>query len=79
MARFSLNQIIGLVLSLIITGMLVPTGILYIVTGQYTNISIGGIWYQFADVIDPVVVTLFCVILPIVIMIAIMMKYVPKK
>ena len=79
MARFSMGQIIGLVLSLIITGMLVPTGILYLYAGQFVNVTVGGVVYIFKDVVDPVIVTLFTVILPIVIMIAIMMKYVPKK
>ena len=74
-----MKSVIGLVLSLIIVGMLVPTGILYLYVGQFTNICIRGYWYQFADVLDPVIVTLFCTILPIVIMIGIMIKFIPKK
>ena len=74
-----MKSVIGLVLSLIIVGMLVPTGILYLYAGQFVNITVNSTTYVFGDVMDPVIVTLFCTILPIVIMIGIMIRFVPKK
>ena len=74
-----MKSVIGLVLSLIIVGMLVPTGILYLYAGQFVNITVGGVTYVFGTVLDPVIVTLFCTILPIVIMIGIMIRFIPKK
>ena len=72
-------EVVSLVLTLIIVGLLVPTGILYLYTGQFTSVNISGVVYVFGDVVDPVIVTLFTVILPIVIMIAIMVRFIPKK
>ena len=77
--RLNMSEIIGLVLSLIITGLLVPTGILYLYIGQFVNVTVGGVTYTFGDVVDPVITTLFTVILPIVIMVSIMIKYVPRS
>ena len=74
-----MKSVIGLVLSLIIVGMLVPTGILYLYAGQFVNITVGGSTYVFGTVLDPVIVTLFCTILPIVIMIGIMIRFIPKN
>ena len=76
--RLNMSEIIGLVLSLIITGLLVPTGILYLYIGQFVNVTVGGVTYVFGEVVDPVITTLFTVILPIVIMVSIMIKYVPR-
>ena len=73
-----MKSVVGLVLSLIIVGMLVPTGIIYLYAGQFANVTIGGASYIFGDVVDPVIVTLFTVILPIVVMIGIMTKFISK-
>ena len=74
-----MKSVIGLVLSLIIVGMLVPTGLLYLYAGQFINVTIGGETYVFGTVMDPVITTLFTVILPIVIMIGIMTKFISKR
>ena len=79
MGKMNMASIIGLVLSLIVTGLLVPTGILYLYVGQFVNVTVGGITYTFGTVVDPIIVTLFCTILPIVIIIAIMVRYVPRN
>jgi len=65
-----------LLISLILTGMLLPMGILYLYTGQYVNISIRGTYYMFGSVVDPILVTLLTVILPIVILIAVVRKHI---
>ena len=74
-----MKSVVGLVLSLIIVGMLVPTGIVYLYAGQFANVTVGGVSYIFGDVVDPVITTLFTVILPIVIMIGIMTKFIGKR
>ena len=73
MAKF--NGIIGLVLSLIIFAMLFPTGLLYVYTMQYANITIGGVTYTLGTVMDPTVVTLLTSVLPIVLVIGAIMMF----
>ena len=68
---------IGLTLSLIIMAMLVPRGLLYLVGAQYTNITIGDSVVEWTD-LDPVINTMFIVILPLIIVIGLMTYYIPK-
>lgn len=74
-----IKKITNLVLGLIITGLLLPTGLLYLFTGQYQTVLVGGVNYTLGEVMDPTVITLFTVILPIIILISIVMYYIPKK
>lgn len=74
-----IKKITNLVLGLIITGLLLPTGLLYLYTGQYQTVEVGGVNYTLGTVMDPTIITLFTVILPIIILIGIVMYYIPKK
>ena len=74
-----IKKITNLVLGLIITGMLLPMGLLYLYTGQYVTVEVSGVNYTLGEVMDPTVVSLFTVILPIIILIGIVMYYIPKK
>lgn len=69
------RSITDLLISLILTGMLLPMGILYLYTGQYVNVTVGGSTYTFGSVVDPILVTLLTVILPIIILIAVVRKH----
>lgn len=69
------NGVIGLVLSLIIFAILFPTGLLYVYTMQYANVSVGGTTYVLGEVMDPTLVTLLVTILPIVLVIGAIMMF----
>ena len=71
--------ITDLLISLILTGMLLPMGILYLYTGQFVNVTVGGSTYTFGTVVDPILVTLLTVILPIVILIAVVRKHISNS
>ena len=73
------RSITDLLISLILTGMLLPMGILYLYTGQFVNVTVGGSTYTFGTVVDPILVTLLTVILPIVILIAVVRKHISNS
>ena len=74
---FKIGGIIGLVMALIIMGLMLPMGILYLYTAQFVNVTVGGVVYTFGEVVDPTLVTLLTVILPIIIFISVMVKFFP--
>jgi len=73
------NKIVNLMLGLILTGMLLPIGLLYVYVGQYVNITYNGVNYVLGSVMDPTVVMLFTVILPLVVLIGVIMQYIGKS
>ena len=77
MARY--DGIIGMVLSLIIFAILFPTGLLYVYTMQFANVTVGGVSYILGEVMDPTIVTLLCTILPIVLVIGSIMQFMRQK
>jgi len=74
-----IKKITNLVLGLIITGMLLPMGLLYLYAGQYVSVVVSNTTYVLGEVMDPTIISLFTVILPIIILIGIVMYYIPKK
>ena len=77
MARY--DGVIGMVLSLIIFAILFPTGLLYVYTMQFANVTVGGSSYILGEVMDPTIVTLLCTILPIVLVIGSIMQFMRKR
>ena len=77
MAR--VDGVIGLVLSLIIFSILFPTGLLYVYTMQYANVTVGSTTYTLGDVMDPTIVTLLTTILPIVLVIGAIMMFMKRS
>ena len=73
------DGIIGMVLSLIIFAILFPTGLLYVYTMQFANVTVGGTSYILGEVMDPTIVTLLCTILPIVLVIGSIMQFMRKR
>jgi len=73
------NKMVNLMMGLILTGMLLPIGLLYVYVGQYVNITYGGITYVLGTVMDPTVVMLFTVILPLIVLIGVIMQFLSKS
>lgn len=73
----SIAKAVSITLSLIVMSMLLPRGILYLLGAQYTNVTVGGHVVTWAQ-LDPIINTIFTVILPLVIAIVSIMYYVPK-
>lgn len=75
----SARNIIEIVLSLVILAVALPIALIYIVDiGNFTML-VNGVNVTLSDVINPAVLTLLTVVLPIVIAIVIMLSYLPSK
>ena len=74
-----MDGIIGLVLSLIIFAILFPTGLLYVYTMQFANVTVNGTEYVLGEVMDPTIVTLLVTILPIVLVIGAIMMFMRQR
>lgn len=74
MAR-SGRDIIELVVELILVGMLVPIGLAYIGGAGSTYVVIGGVNQTMAQWVDPTIVSIFTIIIPIVAIVGLITRF----
>lgn len=75
----STRGIIMLVISLIIVGMLLPIGLAYIAGSANTYIVVNGVNQTLAEWVDPTIISLLTIIVPIVAVVSIVIYYIPQK
>ena len=73
------TNMMTLVMDLILLSILLPIGLIYLYAGQFANVTVGGVSYILGDVVDPVLITLLTIILPIVIIVGIIGNFIKKK
>lgn len=77
MAR-SGRDIIELVVELVLVGMLIPIGLSYIGGAGSTYVSIGGVNQTMAQWVDPTIVSIFTIIVPIVAIVGLITRFTRK-
>ena len=68
-----------LVISLVIVGMLLPIGLAYIGGAADTYVVVNGVNQTLADWVDPTVISLLTIIVPIVAVVGVLLYYIPRK
>jgi hypothetical protein len=81
MARegYSIQNIVLVVLGLIVMGLLLPMGLTYIGKAGDVETTINGSAVALSDAVDPAVITLLTILLPIMVVIGIIMAYIPRR
>ena len=73
-----ISQIVGLAISLIVIAVIVPIGLAYISGADATNVTIGNTTQTVEEWVDPTVLTLLTVLVPIMAVVGIIMYFVPR-
>jgi len=80
MAKLNISNVILIAISLIVIAIILPIGLAYI--GNAGNVSVtmpNGSAVALVDVVDPAVITLLTILLPILVVIGIIMYFIPRE
>lgn len=75
MSRFSSNDIMALVISALLAGILLPIGITDLVSIAQASVTVNGTATTFGAIAPAVIVTLLGTVVPIVISVGVMKKF----
>jgi len=83
MVKINITQVILIAITLIIISIVLPIGLSYIGSaGQMATHVVKNAtletYYTLSEVVDPVIITLFTILLPILVVIGIIMYFIPK-
>ncbi|UTU47199.1 His1-like major capsid protein [Muninn virus] len=73
-----IKYIVGLAISLIIIAVIVPIGLAYLAGAANMSITVGNTTKTLSQWIDPTVLTLLTVLVPIMVVVGIVVAFVPK-
>lgn len=79
MIHMNMQKIISLAITLIIIAVILPIGLVYLSTSGDVQVLINGTYVTLSEVADPTVITLLTVLVPILVVVAIVMYFVPKN
>ena len=79
MAKLGMNQIIGIVFTLIVVSILLPIGLGYISLMGETVVTVNETAYALSDILDPTVLMLFTTLIPLGVAISIVMYFLGSK
>jgi len=80
MAKLNISNVILIAISLIVIAIILPIGLAYI--GNAGNVTVtmpNGSAVALVDVVDPAVITLLTILLPILVVIGIIMYFIPRE
>ena len=78
MAKLNMSNVILISISLIVIAIILPIGLAYIGTAGNATVTINGSAVALSDAVDPAVLTLLTVLLPILVVIGIIMYFIPR-
>lgn len=78
MANYSMSRVILVAIALVIIAIILPIGLVYIGQAGSTTVTINGSAVALEDAVDPAVITLLTVLLPILVVIGIIMYFIPR-
>ena len=83
MAKIQMSQVIMISIALIIIAIILPIGLAYVGSAGNVNTTFyknktAGTFYTLSEVVDPAVITLFTILLPILVVIGIIMYFIPR-
>lgn len=77
--KINMSNVILIAISLIVIAIVLPIGLAYIGSADNTLVTLAnGTQVALTDVVDPAVITLLTVLLPILVVIGIVMYFIPK-
>jgi len=80
MAKLNISNVILIAISLIVIAIILPIGLAYI--GNAGNVTVtmpNGSVVALVDAVDPAVITLLTILLPILVVIGIIMYFIPRE
>ncbi|MBA7496357.1 hypothetical protein ES702_06957 [subsurface metagenome] len=78
MAGANTRDVVGIVISLIVIAVIMPLGLGLISAAGTQSVTINGTGVALDTVVDPAVITLLTILLPILAVIAVIMYFLPK-
>ena len=83
MAKIQMSQVIMISIALIVIAIILPIGLAYIGSAGNVNTTFyknksAGTFYTLAEVVDPSIITLLTILLPILVVIGIIMYFIPR-
>lgn len=78
MASAKIQDVIMLVVSLVVMGILLPIGLAYIGSAGSTTVLVNGANVTLSNAVDPAVITLLTILVPIVAVVGLLMYFIPK-
>lgn len=80
MAKLNMSNVILIAISLIVIAIILPIGLAYIGSAGSTTVTLAnGSSVALSTVVDPAVITLLTILLPILVVIGIIMYFIPKS
>jgi len=80
MARLEMSQVILIAIALIVIAIILPIGLAYIGSAGSVNVTLAdGSITTLAEAVDPAVITLLTILLPILVVIGIIMYFIPRS
>ena len=79
MAKLQMSQVILIAIALIVIAIILPIGLAYIGSAGTTNVTLAdGSFTTLENAVDPAVITLLTILLPILVVIGIIMYFIPR-
>ena len=79
MVKIQMSAVILISIALIVIAIVLPIGLSYIGQAGTTNVTLpNGTSIQLQDAVDPAVITLLTILLPILVVIGIIMFFIPR-
>jgi len=79
-ANVSMSQVILVAIALIVIAIILPIGLAYIGSAGTTNVTLAdGSTTTLQNAVDPAVITLLTILLPILVVIGIIMYFIPSS
>ena len=75
----TISKIVGLVLAMVVIGLIFPLGLGYIAGAGSQTVTINGTTQAVSALVDPTVLTLLTVLLPIMAVVGLIMYFVPRS
>ena len=74
-----MNSVILIAIALIVVAIILPIGLAYVGSAGYTNVTLSnGSSVLLKDTVDPAILTLLTILLPILVVIGVVMYFIPR-
>lgn len=77
-SSYSMQKIIMIAITLVVIAIILPIGLVYIGSAGSTTVEINGSDVTLTEAVDPAIITLLTILLPILVVIVIIMYFLPK-
>lgn len=77
-SNYSMQKIIMIAITLVVIAIILPIGLVYIGSAGDTSVTINNETVTLTEAVDPAIITLLTILLPILVVIVIIMYFLPR-